>query len=193
MLVLLATGCQQHPLTDYRPVDQAGMYFGSVEQLKGLNTSDAEVAELVVLKRAGVSDETCLALVGAAHQHHHPFTSAESVANLARASFSDLEMLDIARADQLDTLSTDAITLRLVGLSNDAVQKLMHRRLQGQPGLSSGAIARLKNTGLTEKEILWRVDQGMTDAQADKEASSRENARNHYGTGFVRVHGRRPR
>jgi len=32
---------------------------------------------------------------------------------------------------------------------------------------------------------------GMTDAQAEKEIVARENARNQ--TGFVRVHGRRPR
>jgi hypothetical protein len=33
----------------------------------------------------------------------------------------------------------------------------------------------------------------MTDAQAEKEAASRESARNHSGTGFVRMRGRRPR
>jgi hypothetical protein len=33
----------------------------------------------------------------------------------------------------------------------------------------------------------------MTDAQADHEAALREATRNHSGTGFTRVHGRRPR
>jgi hypothetical protein len=31
----------------------------------------------------------------------------------------------------------------------------------------------------------------MTDVQADAEAAAREKSRNHNGTGFVRVHGRR--
>jgi hypothetical protein len=36
-----------------------------------------------------------------------------------------------------------------------------------------------------------RIQNGVTDAQADAEAAAREKARAHSGTGFVRVHGRR--
>ena len=32
--LLLAAGCKKHPLTDYRPLDQAGMSSDTVEQLK---------------------------------------------------------------------------------------------------------------------------------------------------------------
>jgi hypothetical protein len=49
----------------------------------------------------------------------------------------------------------------------------------------------LKNTGLTEKEIIQRIDRGMDDNQAEKEIRARETARNHYGTGFVSIRGRR--
>jgi hypothetical protein len=59
--------------------------------------------------------------------------------------------------------------------------------------MGSAQIGRLKNTGLTERQILENVNQGMTDAQADREATVREAARNHSGTGFTRVRGRRPR
>jgi hypothetical protein len=57
--------------------------------------------------------------------------------------------------------------------------------------MSSAQIGRLKNTGLTEKQILERIKQGMTDAQADREAALREATRNHANTGFVRARGRR--
>jgi hypothetical protein len=73
------------------------------------------------------------------------------------------------------------------------VQTLLQRHLQNQPTLSSGEIARLKNTGLTEGQVLDRINQGMTDEQAEKEVVARETARNHSGTGFVRVRGRKPR
>jgi hypothetical protein len=59
--------------------------------------------------------------------------------------------------------------------------------------MGSTEIGRLKNTGLTEKQILERISEGMTDAQADREASAREAARNHSNTGFVRQGGRRSR
>jgi len=68
---------------------------------------------------------------------------------------------------------------------------LLHRKLANQPTLSSGEISRLKNTGLTEKQVVDRINRGMTDAQADKEIALREAERNHANTGFVRVHGRK--
>jgi hypothetical protein len=51
----------------------------------------------------------------------------------------------------------------------------------------------LKNTGLTEKQILELIAQGVTEQQAETEANSREAARNHAHTDFVAARGRRPR
>ena len=185
------SGCNQHPLTDYRPLDRAGMWSSSVEQLKTLNTSDLEVAQLVRLKQAGVGDDACVTLVTEAHQRQHLFASADSAVNLARAGYSEPVILEIAKVDQLDIISGDAVMLKLVGLSDSAVNYILHRRLKGQRTMSSAEIGRLKNTGLTEKQILERINNGMTDAQADKEAALREATRNHSGTGFKRVRGRR--
>jgi len=185
------SGCHQHPLTDYRPLDQAGMWSSSVEQLKTLNTSDLEVTQLVKLKQAGIGDDACVALVTEAHQRQHLFASADSAVNLAHAGYSEPVILEIAKVDQLDIISGDAVMLKLVGLSDSAVDYILHRRLKGQRTMSSAEIGRLKNTGLTEKQILERINNGMTDAQADKEAALREATRNHSGTGFKRVRGRR--
>jgi hypothetical protein len=193
LCVLVAGGCKQHLLTDYRPLDQAGMSSGEVEQLKTLNVSDAEVPQIVKLKSSGISDDSCVALVSIAHQHQHLFTSADSTASLAGAGYSETQILAIARTDHLDSLSSEAVTLRLIGLSNTTVQFLLDRHLQGVPTLSSGEISRLKNTGLTEPQILERIKEGMTDEQADAEIAKREALRNHANTGFVRVHGRRSR
>jgi len=187
------SGCHEHPLTDYRPLDQAGMFSSNVEQLKTLNTSDAEVAQLVKLKQAGISDDACVTFITDARDHHRLFTSADSAINLAHAGYSETVILEIAKADQLDIISGDAVMLRLVGLSDRSVDLILHRRLEGRPTMSSAEIGRLKNTGLTEKQIMERINQGMTDAQADKEAALREATRNHANTGFVRVHGRKPR
>jgi hypothetical protein len=169
------------------------MFSGSMEQLKALNISDAEIAQMVKLKQGGVSDDTCVALVSAAHAKQHLFTSADSVASLAGASYTEQQILEFARADQLDSISGDAVMLRLIGLSDTTVQTVLRRRLQGLPTLGSTSLSRLKNTGLTEKQILERVNQGMTDEQAAKEATLRESVRNHSNTGFVRVQGRKPR
>ena len=191
LLPMLGVGCNSHPLTDYRPLDKAGMWSGGMAELRNLNTTDAEISQVVILKNAGVSDDMCVALVTAAHAHHHPFASAESAKSLNAAGFTDEQILVFAKGDQLDTLSPDAVMLRLIGLSDPTVQKLLQRRMQGLPTLSSAEIGRLKNTGLSEKEIMAGVENGMTDAQADAEASAREKSRNHNGTGFIHVRGRR--
>jgi hypothetical protein len=191
--VLAAAGCHQHPLTDYRPLDQAGMWSSDIEQLKGLNVSDPEIAQVVKLKHAGISDDTCVELVSNAHVRKHLFTSADSASNLAGAGFTEPQILEIARADQLDSISIDAVTLKLIGLSDSTVQLVLHRHLSGQPVMASAEMSRLKNTGLTERQILDRINAGMTDAQAEKEIHARESARNHKDTSFVRVRGRKPR
>lgn len=193
VLVLSAVGCKNHMLTDYRPLDHAGMWSSGIEQLKKLDTSDVEVAQVVKIKQARLSDDACVALVAAAHERKHPFASGDATANLADAGYSEAQILDIARADQLDAISGDAVALRLIGLSDNFVQFVLQRRLQGHPTLGMPQIARLKNTGLSEKQILDKIKSGMTDAQADREVAVREATRNHAGTGFVRIHGRKPR
>ncbi|HZV89933.1 MAG TPA: hypothetical protein VFF95_20450 [Candidatus Binatus sp.] len=185
-------GCNQHLLADFRPLDQAGMWSSGIEQLKGLNASDQEVAQVVKLKHAGISDDACVELVSTAHVHKHLFISAESASNLAGAGFSDAQIIEMARADQLDTISIDAVTLKLIGLSDATVELVLRRHLNGQPIMSSPEIARLKNTGLTERQILERIHAGMTDKQADAEIRARESARNHANTSFERVRGRKP-
>lgn len=191
LLLGLLSGCKSHPLTDYRPLDKAGMGSSHLEELKDLNTSDPEVAQVVKLKEARIPDDTCVALVSAAHAHQHPFASADSVNSLAGAGYTDFQVLQMAGADKLDMLSGDLVTLRLVGLSDSTVQFVMDRRLQGLPVLSSAAISKLKNTGLTEKQIVERMKEGMTEEQAEHEVYVRETIRNHSNLGFVRTGGRR--
>ncbi|HEY6127923.1 MAG TPA: hypothetical protein VIW23_07040 [Candidatus Acidoferrum sp.] len=194
MIPLLAAsvaGCNSHPLTDYRQLDKAGMWSSGLEELKKLNVNDAEVGQLITLKNSGLGDDMCVALVSAAHNHHHPFNSASAARSLNSAGFSDDQILAIAKNDQLDSLSGDAVMLRLIGLSDPTVQLLLQRRIKGIPTLSSAEIGRLKNTQLSEREIVARVENGMTDAQADAEASVRERDIAHHGTGFVHAHGRR--
>src|ERR1041385_1897158 len=80
MIPLLAAsvaGCNSHPLIDYRQLDKAGMWSSGLEELKKLNVNDAEVGQLITLKNSGLGDDMCVALVSAAHNHHHPFNRSE--------------------------------------------------------------------------------------------------------------------
>jgi hypothetical protein len=191
--VLLLAGCQKHSQTDYAPLDQSGMWSSSLDELKKWKASDQEIAQLTKLKQAGASDDLCLSLLRAARAHHHEFASADAVMDLSRASYSDAEIMEMAQVDQVDILSGEAVTLRLIGLSNPTVQAILHRRMQGLPTLSSAQIGRLKNTGMPEKQILEVVDQGYSNELAEAFIKQREAVRNHANTGFVRVRGRKQR
>jgi len=161
ILFLLLSGCQKHKQTDYTPLDQSGMWASSLDQLK------------------------------AARDHQHEFNSADPAIELSRAGYSDQQILAVAQSDQIDMLSGEAVTLKLIGLSNPTVQAIIARRIQGLPTLTSEQIGRLKNTGLSEKQIVALINEGLTPAQAETQIAKREAARNHSNTGFVRVQGRR--
>ena len=192
LLGFALAGCKTKPKIDYTALDQSGMWSTSLAQIKKMNVSAAEVGELTKLKRAGASDGLCLSLLEAARGHNHEFTSGDSVVELSSAGYTDAQILEMAQADKLDALSSDAVMLKLIGLSNSTVQIVIQRRELGLPTLTSAQIGRLKNIGESEKKILELIYQGLSGQQAEAYVARLESARNHSHTEFVRNRGRRP-
>jgi hypothetical protein len=193
-LAPLLGGCLSHAFTDYRPMTEAGFYSGTIEDLKKLSVTDLEIPELIRLKKTtSLNEETMVALVRIAHEHQHSFSATDSVKNLAGANFSDARILQIAQTDKLDSIGGDAVMLHVVGLSDPTVQWLLDRRLKGVPTMSVNTIAALKNTGLSEKDLVYRIQNGMTDAQGQAEAAARQKTLAHSHTGFTSIRGRRAR
>jgi|SRR5579859_161966 len=193
LLGFALAGCKAKPKIDYTALDQSGMWSTNLAQVKKMNVSAVEVGELTRLKQAGASDELCLSLLKAARGHNHEFTSSDSVVSLSSSGYTDAQILEMAQADKLDALSSDAVMLKLIGLSNSTVQIVIQRREQGLPTLTSAQIGRLKNIGESEKKILELIYQGLSDKQAEAYIARLESARNHSHTEFVRNRGRRPR
>jgi len=191
--LLLLAGCKKQPEVDYAPLDQSGMFSTSLAELKKMKLNTAEIAQVTKMKQAGASDDFCLSLVKAARSHNHDFTSGESAVSLSRAGYSDAQILEMAQADKIDVLSSDAVMLKLMGLSNNTVQTVIRRREQGLPTLTSEQIGRLKNVGVSEQKILELINQGLSDQQAETQISRLEAVRNHAHTEFVHQRGRRTR
>jgi hypothetical protein len=193
MLAFALAGCSTKPKIDYTALDQSGMWSTNLAQVKKMNVSAAEVGDLTRLKQAGASDDLCLSLLKAARNHNHEFASGDSVIELSSAGYTDTQILEMAQADKLDALSSDAVMLKLIGLSNSTVQVVIQRREQGLPTLTSAQIGRLKNIGESETKILELIYQGLSDKQAEAYVARLESARNHSHTEFVRNRGRRAR
>ena len=190
---LLVCGCDRHSKPERPTLQSTGISSSGLAQLKAYNLKDAEIDQLIRLKQAGTSDQLCVDLVKAAHDHQHDFSSADSASSLSNAGYSDAQILQMAQSDRIDILSSDAITLKLIGFAPSTVQAIIQRRVEGLPTLSSEQISRLKNTGMSDRQILELIDQGLTDDQAEAQITRREAVRNHSNTDFVRVHGRKPR
>jgi hypothetical protein len=193
LLGLALAGCKAKPKIDYTALDQSGMWSTNLAQVKKMNVSPAEVGELTKLKRAGASDDMCLYLLKTARNHNHEFASGDSVISLSSAGYTDSQIMEMAQADKVHALSTDAVMLKLIGLSNSTVQIVIQRREQGLPTLTSAQLGRLKNVGESEKKILELIYRGLSDQQAEAYVARLESARNHSHTEFVRNRGRRAR
>jgi hypothetical protein len=186
--VAALSGCKSAPKVDPSPLEQAGMYFNNVAQLRELNLTQDEVSQLAQARQAGLTDEDCVALMQLARRHDRPFTEGETLAGLLRAGFRESSVMALVRLDQLD-MAGEAQIMKLAGLSDEVILALARRRNAGQPALSSAKAAALRNVQLTNAQILDAVNRGTTDAQADAIIAQRTRA----AKTFIRQRGTRRR
>lgn len=191
LAVLAAPGCKRLRSTDTRPLDKAGMWFRSIDELRGLGITDAEVAQLAKAREAGISDAGCIELMRAARGRKQPFASGDAIADLRRVGVSESTILELAHLDQLGLWVGEAQAIRLVGLSDTVLLAVARRRAAGQPVLSGPSVARLKNAELSEAQILDLIARGTTDTQAEAMLAARQRAASSHG--FVRYSRRRRR
>ena len=174
---------------DMAPLDQAGMWANSVEQLRQIKLADSEVKQLATARQAGLDDSSCVELVRIARSRQQVFSDGTEVANLANAGMGESSILELDRLNELTLWGGEAQALRLAGLSDNLILTVARRLSAGQSVLSSAKIAALRNAGLSEKEIIDDIQKGTTDAEADKIVY----LKNYYAGGhsFVRQRGRR--
>jgi hypothetical protein len=167
---LLATiGCKKSQLqpTDTAPLDEAGMFFNNVDQLRDLHMTNAEVQQLVLARQAGVSDPGCVELVRLARTRGLVFTNGEVIAGLISAGLRENSVVELDRLNQFDSWGGQAQILRLAGISDEVILDAAHRRAASLSVLSAAKISDLQNAGLSQRELLAMIDRGTTDAEAD--------------------------
>ena len=142
------------------------MAYSTVKELRELNVTQAEVAELVQARSAGVSDRTCVELVRLARSRNLPFASGGAVARLAHVELSEPAILELARADQLGLGSGEIELMRLAGISEETIMIVARRRAQNLPVMSGGSIAQLKNAGMSESAVRELARRGVNDNEA---------------------------
>jgi hypothetical protein len=175
-LLSLLSACKPAQKPDTTQQDQMQMWLDNVPELKSLDVSNAEIAELQKVHEAGLTDPAAIALIKLARDRHKPFTDGQSIADLLAAGSSEQTALELARMDQLGLWAGEARVLRLAGLSDKTILAVAERRTKGLPVLSGEKLGELKNAGVSDAIILDMVQKGTSEKDASAFIAERERA-----------------
>jgi hypothetical protein len=176
LLVSLALVCSCKPAQkpDTSQADQMAMWLDSVPQLKTLDVSNAEIAELNKTHEAGLTDASAVVLIQLARQHKQPFDNGQHVADLLNAGSSEETVVTLAKLNLLGPWAGEARAIRLEGISDKIILAVARRKAQNLPVLSGEKLGELKNTGVSDAVILEMVERGESDARANQFIAERE-------------------
>jgi hypothetical protein len=177
-------GCKRFQHADTQPLYQSGLWSDTIQQLRNLNVTDSEVAELLKVHQAGLADDGCIQLIQLARSRQKLFSDGDDIAGLIRVGISDADALELARLGQLGPWAIDAQGIMLAGYSDQVVISVARRRAAGQATISGSSLVELKNTGMSEKDVLALIGRGLTDEQAGELVAMHAQAEIPHG--FVR-------
>jgi hypothetical protein len=175
LAVLAAAGCKHAQPLDTKPLDAAGMDYGTIKQLAALKITPAEILEMARVRGAGFSDPSCLEIFHVYHDRGRPFEAGDAVAGLVQVHISEPTILELARLDQLGLNAGEYETMRLAGLSEQIILEVARRRAGGKPVLSGPSLASLKNTGLRDATLLELARHGVPDSEVSAIVAARRH------------------
>jgi hypothetical protein len=165
LLLGVLPGCRKIHRTDFTPLDGVGFSYTREEDLRALDITDAEVAELANAKRGGLSDDACVELVRIARGKQQPFADGDNTYGLRQAGVAEETILELARLNQLGLQTGEEQAMRLAGLSDSIVLEVARRRAAGKPALSGSSLATLRNAGVSESTMMELLRRGISDSQ----------------------------
>lgn len=165
-------GCQKFHKTDTQPLYNSGFWSDTIQKLRDMNVSDSEVSDLITLRNAGFSDDSCIEFVSIARAHQQMFTSGEKAAALLRSGLAEPTVMELARLNLIDNWGVEAQSIRLAGYSDQVVLATARRRAQHLPVASAASLVELKNTGVTEQQVIDMISRGLTDEQVGQKVAA---------------------
>jgi hypothetical protein len=169
---LFIGGCQRFHHTDTQPLSKSGFWSDTIQKLRDMNVGDSEVTELIKLRDAGFSDDDCVEFVQLARAQKQMFTSGDKAAGLLHSGLSESTVMELARLNQVEGWAGEAQSIRLAGYSDRVVLAVAHRRADHQPVASAASLVELKNTDVTEQQVLDMISRGLTDEQVGQKLAA---------------------
>jgi hypothetical protein len=184
-------GCKKIRHIDTKPLDQAGMDYTAIQEVKGLDPSDVEIAELAKAKMGGLSDHACIELLRIYRSQNQPLNFANPADNLVQVGMTEEDILQLARMKQLGVGSGELQAMRLTGLSDAVVMEVARRHAAGKTALSGVSLAHLKDAGYNQAALFELVRRGVRDDQVSQAIAMRHQRLNdteiikHFSPGDV--------
>jgi hypothetical protein len=166
--LLLQSACESLTPLDTKPLDGAGMHYSSIQELKALHITAAEVAEIAKVRQSGLSDADCISLLQIFHGRAESFTAGDAVASLHQSGVSEASILALAGMDQLGLGYGELQAMHLAGLSDAIVLEVARHHASRTPALSGASLGTLRNLRMDNATLLELVRRGIPDSQASE-------------------------
>jgi hypothetical protein len=164
-IISISAACHRAAPVSTLALDNSGMSYDAVQQLKELKISSSEVTEIVIVHEAGLSDEDCVQIIRIFRGGGGEFTASKTVTDLLRAGIGPDMILELAKLNQLGLGAGELQAMHLAGLSDAILLEVARHHAQGRPVLSGASLATLKNAGFRESTLLEIARRGVLDSQ----------------------------
>jgi hypothetical protein len=158
-------GCHNAPPIDTAPLDNAGMSYEAENQLKALDVTVPEIAQIATARQSGFSDDACLQVVRMYRERKQKFDAGDAIAGLMQAGMSEGTVLKLVQLNQLGINAGELQAMRLAGLSDEIILEVAQHHAAGQPVLGGVSLATLQNAGMRESTLLDLVRRSVPDSQ----------------------------
>jgi hypothetical protein len=166
LCVMFLSSCQSLMPLDTSPLDNAGMRYDSIKQLKALHITAPEVAEIAKAREAGLSDADCVELLQISHLRHQQFTAGDAILTMRQSGMPDGIILGLANLDQLGLGYGELQAMHLAGLSDAIIMEVARHHAANQPVLSGESLGNMRNLRMDNNTLLELVRRGIPNSAA---------------------------
>jgi hypothetical protein len=143
------------------------MDYDAIKQLKTLDITGPEVAQVAAARQAGFPDASCVESVQIFHGRGQAFDAGNAIAALLGAGMQVDTILELARLNQLGLGAGELQAMKLAELSDAIILDVARNRAGGKPVLAGASLATLKNAGVRESTLLELARHSVPDSQVD--------------------------
>jgi hypothetical protein len=174
-VLLFQVACESLTPLDTKPLDNAGISYSTIKELRRLRITAAEVGEIAKVRQSGLSDADCVTLLQIFHVRGEAFTAGDAIASLHQSGMSEGMVLALAGMDQVGLGYGELQAMHLAGLSDAIVLEVARHHAAGKPELSGASLGTLRNLRMDNSTLLELVRRGIPESEEPEIIAARRH------------------